>query len=83
MENRSDFDLPIVAGRGVNCSLSDMERRALIFLKKEQEKIAPDPAMIAFLCDVVRLSREYEDGMARIGKALARSEKRDGVLPRP
>jgi hypothetical protein len=60
-----------------------MERRALIFLKKEQEKIAPDPAMIAFLCDVVRLSREYEDGMTRIVKVLARSEKKDGALPCP
>lgn len=63
-------DLPAVGGRMIDCSLNDMERRARIFLKNEQDKIAPDTAMVAFLCDVVRLSREYGDSMRAKVKAL-------------
>ena len=63
-------DLPAVGGRMIDCSLNDMERRARIFLKNEQDKIEPDTAMVAFLCDVVRLSREYGDSMMAKVKAL-------------
>lgn len=55
--------LPAVGGRRLDCSVATYERRALLALKTEQEKIAPDNALIAVLCDAVRLGREYCDAM--------------------
>jgi hypothetical protein len=32
----------------------------LVLLKEEQEKLRPDNALVAVLCDAVRLAREHE-----------------------
>lgn len=51
-------DLPLVAG-GLEGNLATFERRCLLQLKEEQEKILPNNALIAVLCDAVRVKREY------------------------
>lgn len=57
------FELPQVAGRRINCSLDEMERRALVCLMSEGEKVDADNALVALLCDTVRLCREHGDLM--------------------
>lgn len=52
--------LPTVAGH-FNGTLQDFERRCRVHLIHEQEKINPDNALIALLCDAVRVKREYCD----------------------
>ena len=61
-----DDHLPEVAGRRLDISHAEFERRCRFMLKLEQEKIAPDTAVIAVLCDAVRLAREYTDTMNHI-----------------
>jgi hypothetical protein len=56
-------DLPAVGGRRLDCSNAQFEWKCLCALKREQEKIAPDNAVIAVLCDAVRCVREYSDMM--------------------
>lgn len=53
-----EFNLPAVAGR-MECSNATFERRCLIALAEEQEKLNPDNNLIAILCDGVRLAREH------------------------
>jgi hypothetical protein len=55
--------LPSVGGRRLDCSNNEFERRCLVCLLHEQEKIAPDNSVIAVLCDAVRCVREYNDTM--------------------
>ena len=56
-------DLPEVGGRRLPCTLAHFERRCRVLLKLEQEKVAPDAALISVLCDAVRLAREHIDAM--------------------
>ena len=56
------FQLPNVGGRFCTRSNAELERAFLIYLAKEQEKgDFSDNALIALLCDGVRLTREYSD----------------------
>jgi hypothetical protein len=55
--------LPKIAGRSLGCSLNEFERRCKVWLATEQEKPLPDNALVALLCDAVRLGREYGDTM--------------------
>ena len=56
-------ELPRVAGR-MECSNADFEYRCLICIADEQDKPLPDNALIAVLCDAVRLARKcQEEGM--------------------
>lgn len=47
----------LVAGEEVERPLADFERACLVHLEEEQAKIAPDSALVALLCDAVRLCR--------------------------
>jgi indole-3-glycerol phosphate synthase len=62
----ADNELPEVGGRSIDCSNAMFERRCRLALKAEQEKISPDNALIAVLCDAVRIAREYTDAMRNI-----------------
>ena len=53
-------DLPSVAGR-LDISIAEFEKRCLVHIRDEQEKIMPDNALIDTLCNAVRLCREYVD----------------------
>jgi len=52
------YELPKVEG-GLDRSIEDLERACLVLIGDEQEKINPDNALIAVLCDSVRMGREY------------------------
>lgn len=56
-------DLPAVGGRSLNRPIADLERACLVLLAEEQRTISPNNALIAVLCDTVRLGREYSDAM--------------------
>ena len=56
----NENELPRVAGR-MECSNADFERRCLICIADEQDKIAPDNALITVLCDAVRLARKCQE----------------------
>ena len=49
--------LPAVAGR-LDRTIADFERACLVHLAEEQARPNPDNALIAVLCDAVRLARE-------------------------
>lgn len=49
-----------VAGDVCLRSIADFERAATVYLAEEQRKPNPDNALVALLCDAVRLAREYE-----------------------
>ncbi len=70
-------ELPSVAGRRLSTSIAALENRCLVHLANEQEKLMPDNALIAVLCDAVRLGREYADEMN--GKVPASLPVTDGV----
>ncbi len=70
-------ELPSVAGRRLSTSIADLENRCLVHLAEEQEKLMPDNALIAVLCDAVRLGREYADEMT--GKVAESIPVTDGV----
>jgi len=57
-----DLELPAVAGI-MACSNDNLEHRCLLHLKEEQDKILPNNALIATLCDAVRCIREYNSVM--------------------
>lgn len=52
--------LPEVAGVMMDRTINDFVRACRTLLRDEQEKIAPDSALIGVLCDAVRLTREFE-----------------------
>jgi hypothetical protein len=54
----------IVAGRRMSASLSDHVMRCEALILEEQERPNPDNALIAVLCDSVRLARERADRAA-------------------
>lgn len=56
-----DLPLPAVAGRRLTRSLVEYERAVLVMLAEEQASLAPSSALVALLCDSVRLVREYVD----------------------
>ncbi len=64
--------LPEVAGRVLPTTLADFERRCRVYLREEQAKPSPDNALVALLCDGVRLAREAVDsayfGQFRVGR---------------
>jgi hypothetical protein len=54
-------ELPQVVGRTLGQSNQHFENRCRFYLKLEQDKLNADTALIALLCDAVRLAREYSD----------------------
>ena len=56
----NENELPSVAGR-MECSLDEFEHRCNVYIIDELNKIAPDNALIAVLCDAVRLARQCQD----------------------
>lgn len=52
-----ETELPAVAGR-FDRTLADFERSCLVHLDEEQRRANPDNALIAVLCDAVKLARE-------------------------
>lgn len=58
-------EMPLVAGRMLSDSLENFERRARVYIGREQRKPLPDNGLIAVLCDAVRLSREHTDELKR------------------
>lgn len=50
----------LVGGEFMERSIQDFVRACQVTLEREQAKPAPDTALIALLCDAVRLSRENE-----------------------
>jgi len=67
-----------IGGDTLSVSLNEFNRRAEILLADEQEKPLPDNALIAFLCDAVRLSREYSDSVKETG-GWVKSAGEDGL----
>lgn len=51
--------LPIVAGDFMTTSISQHEQACRVLLMEEQEKPLPNNALIATLCESVRMGREY------------------------
>jgi hypothetical protein len=64
-ETDASAELPAVAGM-MRGSIQDFERTCLVLADEEQRKPLPNNALVATLCDGVRLCREY----AGLGKAL-------------
>lgn len=54
-------DLPSVSGRTCLKSMGDHELACLALIVDEQERANPNTALIATLCDSVRLTREFVD----------------------
>jgi hypothetical protein len=52
--------LPAVGGSHVEGTLNGLSHRAQVHLGMEQEKALPDNALIAVLCDTVRMVREWD-----------------------
>jgi hypothetical protein len=70
-------NLPTVGGSYVEGTLNDLAHRAQVHLGTEQEKPLPDNALIAVLCDTVRLVREWErhtDAYVNCQLAAARAD---------
>lgn len=51
----------VVAGRKLCGPLNQFIYRCQFFIQEEQDKIAPNNALIDVLCNGVRLAREYSD----------------------
>jgi hypothetical protein len=54
-------ELPEICGRRMLGSIVEQEHRCKVLIGMEQEKVSPDNALIAVLCEAVRLGREYTD----------------------
>ena len=70
-------NLPAVGGSYVEGTLNGLAHRAQVHLGMEQENVLPDNALIAVLCDTVRLVREWErhtDAYVNCQLAAARSD---------
>jgi hypothetical protein len=57
--------LPAVGGDRLERTLADFERACLVCLDDEQRRPNPDNALIAVLCDAVRLAREQTPPLAQ------------------
>jgi len=53
-------DEAVVAGDALTISLDEFKDRAVLLIYEEQRRSNPDNATIGFLCECVRLAREYE-----------------------
>ena len=54
--------LPLIAVAGqLEVTIADVMHRCDVWLAAEQSKVRPDNALIALLCDCIRLAREYAD----------------------
>lgn len=62
-----------IGGRQLRCPLPEFETRCLIHIEEEHRKANPDNALIALLCDAVRLAREYGDYAVAISTANIRN----------
>jgi hypothetical protein len=62
-----------IGGRQLRCPLPEFETRCLIHIEEEHRKANPDNALIALLCDAVRLAREYGDYAVAISTANVRN----------
>ncbi len=51
----------LVEGRLMCRSLGDFVRACCVHIEIEQRQLTPENALIATLCDAVRLAREVED----------------------
>ena len=51
----------VVAGRRLDRSVADFVRSCEVLIREQQERASPDNAVIATLCDAVRLAREFVD----------------------
>lgn len=62
MQEIEDASRPpvLIGGDTLPTTLAQFELRALRLLQDEQSKPNPDNALVAFLCDAVRLARENE-----------------------
>jgi hypothetical protein len=52
-----------VAGDYMTISIAQFQDRADVILHEEQRKPNPDSALVAFICESVRMSREYVNAM--------------------
>lgn len=68
-------DLPSVGGETCERTPAELERACLVLLREEQEKVAPDSAVIGVLCDAVRLSRECRVVVATEAKLRSEAEE--------
>ena len=68
-----------IAGTYMDRSLNEFTRACEVYIEAEQAKLAPDKALIALLCDAVRLTRE----MTLRGGALCATRCQCGGPPRP
>ena len=55
-----------IAGDVCGRTLAEFIHACEVHIAAEQEKISPDTALIALLCDAVRLSREYANVLATV-----------------
>lgn len=67
-----------VGGRQVLRTLGELENAAIRCIEFEQEKIAPDNALIGVLCDTVRLIREHLDHVNGSGSGWISEPKEPG-----
>jgi len=72
--------LPAVAGR-MQCSNAEFERRCLISIADEQDKLMPDNSLVALLCDGVRMAREYSAAMNGQNVAGEATASKKGTTP--
>lgn len=72
-------DLPEVAGRRITRSLNELERAARVQIAEQQESPACDNALVAVLCDTVRLCREHADYVRKDCGIVCRAGQEDGV----
>ena len=47
-----------IAGTYMDRSLTDFQQACEVYIEREQGTLAPDTALLALLCDAVRLARE-------------------------
>lgn len=80
-ENERLRNLPAVGGSYVEGTLNGLAYRAQVHLGMEQEKPLPDNALIAVLCDVVRLIREW-DRRVEVGVFAALRSRDEGRVER-
>lgn len=66
-----------VGGSVLDCSVGEFQHRCQRWIAEEQCKINPDNALIALICDAVRLSREY---MSDRKKPIETLSYREGVI---
>ena len=65
--------MPEIAGESMDCSISQFVRSCRVHIRAEMDKLNPNNALIATLCNAVRLTREAE----RMAKAPIISPARE------